>query len=1220
MSDWKELFKPLMLERGKDLYKTQSVIKYKDTAKEYKADVKDSVNYHVSLLKKDGKITELSCSCAYSKKISYCKHIAALMYAIENKNGTVECDLPGVKEPKEKKEEKKAQIEYITLPFNDDGKPHYFSIRESLDKYKPTKKTYEKALKLIESGDISMGGLRVTQKNNKKYLSLDMSVPDGSKKAAVSVVISRTGISSLTCQDSTYWYSSQVLTKTCASKDKNEDGVIELCAHKTVALIKFIELLEKNRDIVDFSDPDAETFIGSFKVERRSPIELRLDRTECTVDIEPTIETSTGEDCYLTLRILSSNGKYYKVRDISALNDAASNYWEYSSGQNCYIDFTADKLNERAVKVLEFFRMTRTKTGYSSYSHDRGLILLNKVWDDFFSIMKDTPVMYRGVPLEGFREVEPSLSLKIDAIREKDEVVGVRVHGNMSGRYPSSEYLYYIDKGYLYRVKKDKLGPALSLISLTDSKGNFSFNIGLSLIDNFYQRVLPELRRYAKVEDNAIDSLEGKLNEPLQAVFYLDDDKGTIVCRPVFRYEGKEYRIYPRRSYFKRENEALRSYEWDMADNLDEIFFGSYTDSGCWTVRDNDYDVYDFIHTGISILMEYGEVQVSDSIKKIIVRKMPRVISSIDIDENDDSILDFTLDLAGFTVEELVEILASYRDKKKFHRLKNGDFISLEEANLDVLKDLFFSSGIPIGEFVNGKMHLPLYRALYLDQILQNREGLSLESGQRFKRLTKEFKTINESDYEVPSSLNNVLRSYQKDGYRWMRVLFEYGFGGILADDMGLGKTVQALSLLLSMKEEGKDVKALIVSPASLVYNWKAECTRFTPSLTAAAVAGNAKEREEILNNSSSYDILITSYDLLKRDIALYEPLSFNVEIIDEAQYIKNHNTAQAKAVRAVRAKNRLALTGTPIENRLLELWSIFEFLMPGFLFNQENFKKNISNPIEKNGDREAQDKLKKLTGPFILRRIKSDVLKDLPEKIEETRVTPLEGEQKKLYTAEVAKTKGMLKGNKNFNEQKIEILAELTKIRQICCDPSLIFNDYKGESAKREAAMELIKSAIDGGHKILLFSQFTSMLSILEEDLKREKISYYTITGETGKARRLALVDAFNSDDTPLFLISLKAGGTGLNLTSADIVIHYDPWWNVAVQNQATDRAHRIGQTKRVTVYKMICENTIEERIVKLQETKKNIADEIVSTDNMSLSSMSKDDLLELLDISYGD
>ncbi len=433
-------------------------------------------------------------------------------------------------------------------------------------------------------------------------------------------------------------------------------------------------------------------------------------------------------------------------------------------------------------------------------------------------------------------------------------------------------------------------------------------------------------------------------------------------------------------------------------------------------------------------------------------------------------------------------------------------------------------------------------------------------------------------------------------------------------------KLQQALSLLLSMKEEGKDVKALIVSPASLVYNWKAECTRFTPSLTAAAVAGNAKEREEILNNSSSYDILITSYDLLKRDIALYEHLSFNVEIIDEAQYIKNHNTAQAKAVRAVRAKNRLALTGTPIENRLLELWSIFEFLMPGFLFNQENFKKNISNPIEKNEDREAQDKLKKLTGPFILRRIKSDVLKDLPEKIEETRVTPLAGEQKKLYTAEVAKTKGMLKGDKNFNEQKIEILAELTKIRQICCDPSLIFNDYKGESAKREAVMELIKSAIDGGHKILLFSQFTSMLSILEEDLKREKISYYTITGETGKARRLALVDAFNSDDTPLFLISLKAGGTGLNLTAADIVIHYDPWWNVAVQNQATDRAHRIGQTKRVTVYKMICENTIEERIVKLQETKKNIADEIVSTDNMSLSSMSKDDLLELLDISYGD
>ncbi len=1221
MSNWKIFFKPLMVEKGIALYKKKAVKNYMKTTNSYKADVVDDINYHVTLDKTDGVITKATCSCAYSKNTGYCKHIASLLYSIEKTDGNIEVNLSEEKNadtPKKNTGNKNGK-KYVTLPYNDDGKPHYLSLCDSLSVYQPQEKTYEKALELINGGKVKVDNISISEKNNNKLLTYVAHISDGKNDAEVRIILSKNGIEYIGCEDGRFWYSTYPLTKTCAIKDKNKDGIIELCTHKTAALILLLSYMEKNRDIVDYTDPTARSFIENFKTEKKSPIEFRLDNSSSYVDIEPTIETKRNKECVLTLRLLSTNGKYYKVRDISDLKCVVDNHWEFASGQNCYVDFSSQKLNERGKNVFlvydAYIASRRHTTNY--YSCNRDEINLIDIWDEFFDIMKDTPVMYNSSPLLGFKETEPSFKLKIDEIREREEIVGVKVSGNISGRYSSEKYLYYFKNGYLERVQKDKLGSALSFLPLADSKGNFSFNVGLSHIDTFYSRVLPDLRRHTKVEDNAIDSLDGKLKEPPLPVFYIYIENDIITCRPVFRYEGNEYRIYPRRSFFKREKEELKAYEADIADYLSDIFYGGYTDSGCWTVKDNDDDVYDFLHNGITILMEYGEVQVSEDIKKIIVRKMPFVTSTIDINENDDSILDFTLDLNGFTLEELVSILESYRNKKKFHRLKNGDFISLEEVNLDVLKDLFFSSGISIREFVDGKMHLPLYRALYLDQILQNREGLSLESGQRFKRLIKEFKTINESDYKVPSSLEDVLRSYQKDGYRWMRVLFEYGFGGILADDMGLGKTIQALSLLLSMKEEGKDVKTLIVSPSSLVYNWKAECTKFTPSLKAVAVAGNIKEREAILSSASSYDILITSYDLLKRDIALYGNIFFDVEIIDEAQYIKNHNTAQAKAVRAVNAKNRLALTGTPIENRLLELWSIFEYLMPGFLYNEETFKKNISSPIEKNGDKDAQDKLKKLTSPFILRRLKSDVLKDLPDKIEETRVTPLTGEQLKLYIAEVAKTKGMLKGEKNYNEHKIEILAELTRIRQICCDPSLIFTDYKGESAKRNAAIELIKSAIDGGHKILLFSQFTSMLSLLEEDLKKEGISYYTITGDTGKAKRLALVDSFNSDDTPLFLISLKAGGTGLNLTAADIVIHYDPWWNVAVQNQATDRAHRIGQTKRVTVYKMICENTIEEKIVKLQETKKNLADEIISADNMSLSSMTKDDLMELLDIS---
>ena len=382
-------------------------------------------------------------------------------------------------------------------------------------------------------------------------------------------------------------------------------------------------------------------------------------------------------------------------------------------------------------------------------------------------------------------------------------------------------------------------------------------------------------------------------------------------------------------------------------------------------------------------------------------------------------------------------------------------------------------------------------------------------------------------------------------------------------------------------------------------------------------MAGNQFERAEIIENILQYDVAVTSYDLLKRDISLYENIHFNYEIIDEAQYIKNHSTAAAKAVKVIGSRIRFALTGTPIENRLSELWSIFDYLMPGFLYGYETFRKELEAPIAKKSDPQATEKLRRMTSPFILRRLKNDVLKDLPDKIEEVRYAAFDTEQRKLYDAQVAYMKGMLESSdqSEVNKNKIRILAELTRIRQICCDPSLIFEDYRGESAKRVACLDLVKSAIEGEHKILLFSQFTSMLELLERDLAAEGISYYKIIGSTPKQERVELVQAFNGDDTPVFLISLKAGGTGLNLTGADVVIHYDPWWNVAAQNQATDRAHRIGQTKIVSVYRLIAKNSVEEKILELQETKQNLADEILSGELGGIGSMTREELLSLLE-----
>ena len=382
-------------------------------------------------------------------------------------------------------------------------------------------------------------------------------------------------------------------------------------------------------------------------------------------------------------------------------------------------------------------------------------------------------------------------------------------------------------------------------------------------------------------------------------------------------------------------------------------------------------------------------------------------------------------------------------------------------------------------------------------------------------------------------------------------------------------------------------------------------------------VSGQPEIRANAIMNSLEDAILITSYDSLKRDFEYYESMQFSVQVIDEAQYIKNANTQASQSVKEIHSSFRIALTGTPIENRLSELWSIFDFLLPGFLYRYRYFKSYFELPIVKDNDLEQEERLRNMIAPFILRRYKKDVLKDLPEKLEEIYYAPLSGEQKELYDARVQRLKISLaqESKEDFNKNKIAVLAELTHLRQICCSPSLIYNGYKGNSAKEDLCIDLIRSAVESGHKILLFSQFTSMLVELQERLNKEGISYYYLHGGTDKKERVRLVENFQKDDVPVFCISLKAGGTGLNLTAADIVIHYDPWWNTAVENQATDRTHRIGQDKVVTVYKLIMKDTLEERIVELQSSKADLAREMLSSEEMGKASFTKEQLLNILE-----
>ena len=576
-----------------------------------------------------------------------------------------------------------------------------------------------------------------------------------------------------------------------------------------------------------------------------------------------------------------------------------------------------------------------------------------------------------------------------------------------------------------------------------------------------------------------------------------------------------------------------------------------------------------------------------------------------------------------FNKEELAEIFSSYDRKKKYHRLKNGAFITFNKEQKQVMSALLDVMKNYADKKNPDTIKMPLFRALYLDELLAEKESVELKKNREYRKLIGKMRSYENGDYEVPQSLEAVLREYQRDGFYWIKTLKENGFGGILADDMGLGKTLQILAFLLSEKEQGKvkdELRTLIVAPASLVYNWKKEVERFTPQLSVCVMAGTAHERKELIKNqTSNVDVWITSYDLLKRDIELYQDIIFANEIIDEAQYIKNQTTHAAKSVRLVNSSFRMALTGTPMENRLSELWSIFDYLMPGFLYGYTRFRSEIETPIVSDKDEDAMTRLRAMIHPFILRRLKKDVLKELPEKQEEIVTVALSGEQEKLYQAHSQRLKMFLEdqNDEDFAQNKLQILAELTKLRQLCCGPELLLENYKGENAKLETCIELITQAIAGGHKILLFSQFTSMLDLIGEELKKAKIDYYRIDGSVKKEARMEMVEQFQNpkNQVSVFCISLKAGGTGLNMTAADIVIHYDPWWNKAAQNQATDRAHRIGQKHAINVYQLIAEETIEQKICELQQVKEDLAEEVLSGEGISSTQFNKDEIMNLLE-----
>lgn len=924
----------------------------------------------------------------------------------------------------------------------------------------------------------------------------------------------------------------------------------------------------------------------------------------------------------LLLELRVGETRTYVIRD---LNEFFYKWTEKKTIElGKYIKFIPDKnlFDENGRKIIQFFLeeyLTEKASGRTNYSYyasasqqARSVSIFGSRIDSFMDTIAANGVYLLSDEKKNIFYDEQFYSPKIKVAKL---TYGATVRAE---RYhilcESLEYSYVLSGDTIYRMKKPEMAVQKILELCQSKKELFISDKDLPAVT---RDVLSNLKDVAVITYTGMDPDKYLPPKPTIALYLDSPQENMITCDVAAIYGEKKYHVYGKERYSQKRNFTE---EHRLAEII-QMYFNAFDQEKSLLVYSGDEgDIFTFLSQVIPKLQKYGDIYVTDSMKKL--RVVPSASFQVGVSVSG-GLLEMSMASNQFNKEELAEIFSSYDRKKKYHRLKNGAFITFNEEQKQVMSALLDVMKNYADKKNPDTIKMPLFRALYLDELLAEKESVELKKNREYRKLIGKMRSYENGDYEVPQSLEAVLREYQRDGFYWIKTLKENGFGGILADDMGLGKTLQILAFLLSEKEQGKvgdELRTLIVAPASLVYNWKKEVERFTPQLSVCVMAGTAHERKELIKNqTSNVDVWITSYDLLKRDIELYQDIVFANEIIDEAQYIKNQTTHAAKSVRLVNSSFRMALTGTPMENRLSELWSIFDYLMPGFLYGYTRFRSEIETPIVSDKDEDAMTRLRAMIHPFILRRLKKDVLKELPEKQEEIVTVALSGEQKKLYQAHSQRLKMFLEdqNDEDFAQNKLQILAELTKLRQLCCGPELLLENYKGENAKLEACIELITQAIAGGHKILLFSQFTSMLDLIGEELKKAKIDYYRIDGSVKKEARMEMVEQFQNpqNQVSVFCISLKAGGTGLNLTAADIVIHYDPWWNKAAQNQATDRAHRIGQKHAINVYQLIAEETIEQKICELQQVKEDLAEEVLFGEGISSTQFNKDEIMNLLE-----
>jgi len=902
--------------------------------------------------------------------------------------------------------------------------------------------------------------------------------------------------------------------------------------------------------------------------------------------------------------------KMYMMRDINNFLLSMYNKIPIKYGKDFTFDIRHQKLSYEDKRLLKFIYNIKNLSNYDRNFRRQDKLIDGKLMTipdilikEFLNIVKSHRI-YLG---DGFfyrilesEIITGDMPIPFSLQSQGDSIVLEVKDGMPESLNQNEDVFLYGTTIYIPSIEQcERLSPYLKAFNSTKS-----IYFDKTVEEKVLKELIPSVQKVSNDLTLSRTIREKVVLGPVHFRFYFDRDKKISLMYKV-SYEGHEFNFfeqYKEKVIYRDTSKENEVYHMLKLLGFEEV------NGKMYFMREDD-DAFKFFKYEIDKLHKYGEVFYSENFKGI--KHINKSDFKGEVRKGKFDYFEMKFTIGNISEEETTRILRSFRDNLKYYKLESGEYLDLEQQDIKAALTLI-DNLLQDEELNNNLIEIGMNKGAYLEDYLEEKGLRYIETCDELKELKFRLSNIKDKIFQPPYGLQATLREYQKEGYNWFRTLDYLGFGGILGDEMGLGKTLQTITFLLSKPKS----KNLIVAPTSLIYNWKKEFEKFAPSMKVLLCNGTPEERVENLKNYKKYDVVITTYNLLRRDLDYYN-ITFDYLIIDEAQNIKNASSLSAKAVKDIKSKTKFALTGTPIENSLMELWSIFDFVMPGYLYDEKKFTTRYFRRLEE--EPEILEELNRMVKPFILRRYKKNVIKELPDKIEKRLLVPMSHEQKIVYETYSNYAKDLIEKkveNNEFSKSRIEILSYITKLRQICLDPSVTMENYLGGSGKVDALIELLEHSICEGHKVLVFSQFTSVLKNIAKILKEQNYKYSYLDGSVSSSERMKMVEEFNNEDNSVFLISLKAGGTGLNLTSADVVIHFDPWWNPAVEDQATDRAHRIGQKNVVEVIKLIASGTIEEKIVELQDAKRELINSVLGDDLSSgtfINTLNEQDILNL-------